>query len=86
MILLNGAHVVNAKREKIFTISIGEKKTFEVMDMLEDAGLYYEIFTAEHVYSSNQPIRIEFFSEHILGKVPGMSKKWRLQLLHAIYP
>ncbi|MDT2573003.1 Cof-type HAD-IIB family hydrolase [Enterococcus raffinosus] len=75
MILLNGAHVVNAERETIFTIPIGKEKTFEVMDALEDADLYYEIFTAEHVYSSNQPMRIEFFSEHILEKMPGISKK-----------
>lgn len=60
MILLNGAHVVNAERETIFTIPIGKEKTFEVMDALEEADLYYEIFTAEHVYSSNQPMRIEF--------------------------
>jgi len=75
MILLNGAHVVNAERETIFTIPIGKEKTFEVMDAIEEAGLYYEIFTAEHVYSSNQPKRIEFFSEHIIDKIPGISKK-----------
>lgn len=75
MILLNGAHVVNAERETIFTIPIGKEKTFEVMDAIEEAGLYYEIFTTEHVYSSNQPKRIEFFSEHIIDKIPGISKK-----------
>lgn len=75
MILLNGAHVVNADRETIFTIPIGKQKTLDVMDTIEKAGLYYEVFTAEHVYSANQPMRIDFFAEHILSKVPEMSKK-----------
>ncbi|MGX7204497.1 Cof-type HAD-IIB family hydrolase [Enterococcus pingfangensis] len=75
MILLNGAHVVNADRETIFTIPIGKQRTLDVMDTLEEAGLYYEIFTAEQVYSSNQPMRIDFVAEHLLSKIPGMSKK-----------
>lgn len=75
MILLNGAHVVNADRETVFTIPIGVQKTFDVMETIEQAGLYYEIFTAEHVYSSNQPMRIDFFAEHLLGKNPGITKK-----------
>lgn len=75
MILLNGAHVVNADRETIFTIPIGKQRTLDVMDTLEEAGLYYEIFTAEQVYSANQPMRIDFVAEHLLSKIPGISKK-----------
>ncbi|MEG0372431.1 MAG: Cof-type HAD-IIB family hydrolase [Enterococcus sp.] len=75
MILLNGAHVVNAQRETIFTIPIGLEKTLAVMDAIETAGLYYEIFTAEHVYSENHSKRIEFVSEHLLSRDPELSKK-----------
>ncbi|WP_407857506.1 Cof-type HAD-IIB family hydrolase [Enterococcus hailinensis] len=75
MILLNGAQVVNAQRETIFTIPIGKERTNTVLDALDRADLYYEVFTAEHVYSENQPERIDFISGHLLKKVPGLSKK-----------
>ncbi|REC33355.1 HAD family hydrolase [Enterococcus pseudoavium] len=75
MILLNGAQVVNAKRETLFTVPISAEKTFKIMDTLDEAGIYYEIFTADHVYSENHPMRIEFVSQHLLEKAPGMTKK-----------
>ncbi|GCF94425.1 haloacid dehalogenase [Enterococcus florum] len=75
MILLNGALVLDAHGETIFTVPIPREKAFEIMDVLEEEHIYYEIFTAKHVYSENQSVRIDFFSERVAELSPTMSQK-----------
>lgn len=75
MILLNGALVLDANRDILFSVPIPREKAFQVMDMLEEAGIYFEIFTAKHVYSEDKVYRIDFFSSHLAEMAPELSPK-----------
>lgn len=75
MILLNGAQMMNEKRETIFTVPIPQKLAFQILDQLAAQNLYCELFTENHVYSEDQAVRIDFFVDHLLEREPQLSKK-----------
>ncbi|MGM0213378.1 Cof-type HAD-IIB family hydrolase [Enterococcus sp. AZ109] len=75
MILLNGALVLDSSGEILFSVPIPQVKAFQIMDLLEEANIYFEIFTAKHVYSEDKVYRIDFFSSHLAEMVPELTPK-----------
>lgn len=92
MICLNGAQVFDKEGNILFNATISKEETLKVLDVLDQAGIYYEVATNKGVYSENQTKRIESFVamitshlEHITYKMAVAMASANLKLLSIHY-
>ncbi|MFC0234069.1 Cof-type HAD-IIB family hydrolase [Vagococcus entomophilus] len=92
MITGNGAQAYDAEGQTLFTFSIEKENVQQIIQILKENQLYFEIATNKGVYSDNQPQRVENAATMIASRTPGLSYKMavalsaaHLDLLHIIY-
>lgn len=65
---LNGAMVYNSEGKVVVKHAIDLEKARQVAQLLHNAGFYYEIITADEVYSDNKMARIESIAELLVDR------------------
>ncbi|MGC6767254.1 Cof-type HAD-IIB family hydrolase [Enterococcus sp. LJL128] len=75
MITLNGAQVFDKDGNSVFVAGIEKDTVHEVLDMLDQHEVYYEISTNEGIFSEKQEKRIENFATHIASTMPHLTYK-----------
>ena len=80
MIAGNGAQGFDAEGEEIFTIGIDKEKTKEMIAILRENDLYFELMTSNGVYSDSQPQRVENFATHIAESIPHITFKMAIAM------
>lgn len=75
MITLNGAHVFDKEGNSLFTTPLDKKEVFEMFDILDEHGIYYELSTQNGTYTNSKESRIEHFSTHIIDAFPHLTQK-----------
>ena len=72
---LNGAMVFNSQGKLMVKEPIKRDKALEIIHLLEKTGYYFEIITAEHVYSNSRMHRIANFAHLVTGLNKNISFK-----------
>lgn len=92
MIAGNGAQAFDADGKEIFRISIAKETAKNVMTIMKEEGLYFELMTTQGVYSDNQPQRLENFATMLAENIPHITYKMaiamastHLNMLHISY-
>ncbi len=92
MITLNGAQVFDKDGHSLFTAGIEKETVTEVLTILSQHNVYYEISTNKGIFSEHQEKRIENFAAHIAESMPHLTYKVaiamasaHLSLLHITY-
>lgn len=75
MITVNGAQAFDSDGELLFTISIDKENIQNIISILQEKKVYFEIATTEGVYSDNIAQRIENVATMIAKKMPHVSYK-----------
>ena len=72
---LNGALVYNTDGELIIKHAIENEKAMQVINLLHQEHFYFEILTAEHVYTENLDARISNIAHLMVDLNPGITFK-----------
>ncbi|MHC5268638.1 Cof-type HAD-IIB family hydrolase [Enterococcus sp. LJL98] len=75
MITLNGAHVFDKEGNSLFTTPMNKTEVFQIMDILDAHGVYYELSTQNGTYTNSKESRIEQFAAHITETMPHLTHK-----------
>ncbi len=80
MITGNGAQGFDADGNEIFTISMNKKIAKNIMGILRDNDLYFELMTSKGVYSESQPQRLENFATMLAENIPHITFKMAIAM------
>jgi Cof subfamily protein (haloacid dehalogenase superfamily) len=83
MIILNGAQIYDKSGEPEFTWTIDKEKVNDVLDLLDQNKIYYEVSTNHGLYSESQARRIESFAVHVAEQLPHLSFKTAIAMASA---
>lgn len=75
MITLNGAHVFDKEGNSLFTTPLDKKEVFQMFDILDEHGIYYELSTQIGTFTNSKEARIEHFSTHVIEAFPHLTQK-----------
>ena len=80
MITGNGAQGFDAEGNEIFNIGIDKQTTRNIMNLLRENELYFELMTTDGVYAESQPKRIENFATLLANQVPHLTYKMAIAM------
>lgn len=80
MITGNGAQVFDADDNVVHTAAIDKHTVQEVMTILEENNLYFELMTSQGVFSNSQPQRIENFATMLAENIPHLTFKMAIAM------
>lgn len=75
MITLNGAHVFDKEGNSLFTTPLDKNEVFQIFDILDEYGIYYELSTQIGTFTNSKESRIEHFTTHIIDAFPHLTQK-----------
>ncbi|MDH6364748.1 Cof subfamily protein (haloacid dehalogenase superfamily) [Enterococcus sp. PF1-24] len=92
MITLNGAQVFDKAGNSLFSVPIDKKETNQILGLLDERNIYYEVSTNKGIYSESQTQRIESFAsmltshlDHLTYKMAIAMAAANLKMLHINY-
>lgn len=75
MITLNGAQVFDKEGNSLFSTPLDKKEVFQIFDILDKQGVYYEVATQHGTYTNSLEARIEHFTSHVIESFPHLTQK-----------
>lgn len=80
MITLNGAQVFDKKGNVLFSAPIEKDTVEQILTVLEDHNIYYEISTNKGTYSESKEQRIENFASQLAEVTPHLTHKMAIAM------
>ncbi|SJZ51617.1 hypothetical protein SAMN02745116_00589 [Pilibacter termitis] len=72
---VNGAAIFDKDGNSIRTVALDKEIVLQLIDLLEEFGLYAELGTNKGIFSENHAQRIEFFAQNIAESLPHLTFK-----------
>lgn len=75
LIAVNGAQAFDENGKTLFTIDIQQEEARQVVKILKEQDLYFEVATTKGIFSDNRPQRLENMATFIANSMPHLTYK-----------
>lgn len=83
MVTLNGAQVFDKTGNSLFTVPIEYDTVFNILDLLEERDIYYEVATNHGLFTQDKNQRVELFVTHLGESMPHLTRETALDMVKA---